>query len=78
MKKTISLLLAIVLCLSLCACEQNSTPSDNQTAEALTEAIKEERRSAEFYSQVLNALRLYSGQAAVDEGYDEYDEYDEY
>ena len=42
MKKTISLLLALVLCLSLCACEQNSTSSDNQTAEALTEAIKEE------------------------------------
>lgn len=58
--------------------EKEKLEEENKLLRARTEAIKEERRSAEFYSQVLDALRLYSGQSAVDGEYDEYDEYDEY
>lgn len=45
---------------------------------AKTEAIQEERKSAEFYAQVLDALKLYSGQGTQDEEYDDYDDYDGY
>lgn len=46
---------------------------ENKHLRAKTEALKAEQKSAEFYSQVLDALKLYSGHAEQDDEYDEYD-----
>lgn len=58
--------------------EKEKLTEENKLLRARTEAIQEERKSAEFYSQVLDALKLYSGQGTQAEEYDDYDEYDEY
>lgn len=59
--------------------EKEKLAEENKLLRARTEAIQEERKSAEFYGKVLDALRLYSGQGAQSEEYDYYgDEYDDY
>ena len=56
--------------------EKEKLAEENKLVRARTEAIQEERKSAEFYAQVLDALKLYSGQGAQVDEYDDYD--DEY
>lgn len=56
--------------------EKEKLAEENKLLRARTEAIQEERKSAEFYAQVLDALKLYSGQGTTNEEYDEYNEYD--
>ena len=58
--------------------EKEKLAEENKLLRARTEAIQEERKSAEFYSQVLDALKLYSGQSSQSDEYDEYDGYDDY
>lgn len=56
--------------------EKEKLEEENKLLRAKTEAIQEDRKSAEFYSQVLDALKLYSGHGSqVDEEFDD-DEYD--
>lgn len=82
MKKAISLILALVLCLSLCACggnnktgssdsEDNETQSNNQSAdrrESLTKAEIEEKVEYEAMWYVMNHLKnsAYSTVFALD------------
>lgn len=58
MTKLIAFLLALVMVLSLCACGQNSKPSDNQTAEAPTEAMKEENAALTQEEMVAESTEL--------------------
>ena len=56
--------------------EKEKLAEENKLLRARTEAIEEERKCDEFYAQVLDGLKLYSGQGTQVDEYDDYD--DEY